>query len=63
MPDEILTADFKSIFKYPIIRGLPTEFLMLKDEFYDRLRGPAKNMTVLATAFAEGGSERHEPVL
>ena len=36
---------------------------MVKEELYDRLRGPAKNMTVLATAFAEGGSERHEPVL
>ena len=31
---------------------------MVKEELYDRLRGPAKNMTVLATAFAEGGSER-----
>ena len=49
--------------KHPITRGLPPEFLMVKEELYDRLRGPAKNMTVLATAFAEGGSERHEPVL
>jgi len=48
---------------HPITRGLPTEFLMVKEELYDRLRGPAKNMTVLATALAEGGSERHEPVL
>ena len=62
-PDKIWTADFKSIFKHPINRGLPTEFLMVKEELYDRLRGPAKNMTVLATALAEGGSERHEPVL
>ena len=49
--------------KHPITRGLPPECLMVKEELYDRLRGPAKNMTVLATAFAEGGSERHEPVL
>ena len=49
--------------EHPITRGLPSEFLMVKEELYDRLRGPAKNMTVLATAFAEGGSERHEPVL
>ena len=46
-----------------------------KDELYQELRGPAKNMTVLATAFAdkEGnaapwapeqvGSGRHEPAL
>ena len=49
--------------EHPITRGLPSEFLMVKEELYDRLRGPAKNMTVLATAYAEGGSERHEPVL
>ena len=49
--------------EHPITRGLPSEFLMVKEELYDRLRGPAKNMTVLATAFADGGSERHEPVL
>ena len=49
--------------EHPITRGLPSEFLMVKEELYDRLRGPAKNMTVLATAFAKGGSERHEPVL
>lgn len=48
---------------HPITRGLPNEFLMVKEELYDRLRGPAINMTVLATALAEGGSERHEPVL
>jgi len=37
-----------------------------KDELYDRMRGPAMNMTVLATAFSDkstGGSGRHEPVL
>ena len=37
-----------------------------RDERYDRLRGPAKNMTVLATAYSDpdtGGSGRHEPML
>ena len=48
---------------HPITRGLPTEFLQAKEELYDQMRGPAENMTVLATAFAKGGSERHEPVL
>ncbi len=48
---------------HPITRGLPTEFLQAKEELYDRLRGPAENMTILATAFAKGGSERHEPAL
>ena len=38
----------------------------VSDELYDRLRGPAENMTVLATAFADkgkGGTGRHEPML
>jgi len=48
---------------HPITRGLPAEFLQAKEELYDRLRGPGKNMTILATAFAKGGSERDEPVL
>lgn len=49
--------------EHPITKGLPTEFLQAKEELYDRLRGPAENMTILATALATGGSERHEPVL
>ncbi len=49
--------------EHPITRGLPSEFLQAKEELYDRLRGPAENMTILATALATGGSERHEPVL
>ena len=48
---------------HPITRGLPTEFLQAKEELYARHRGPGKNKTILATAFAKGGSERHEPVL
>ena len=34
---------------------------MVKEELYDRLRGPAKNMNI--TGFTKRGSERHEPVL
>jgi hypothetical protein len=48
---------------HPITKGLPVEFLQAKEELYDRLRGPAENMKILATALAKGGSERHEPVL
>ena len=36
------------------------------DELYDKLRGPAKNLTVLATAHADrgtGGTGEHEPML
>ena len=49
--------------EHPITKGLPVEFLQAKEELYDRLRGPAENMNILATAFAKGGSNRHEPVL
>jgi len=49
--------------EHPITKGLPAEFLQAKEGLYDGLRGPAKNMEVIATGFAKGGSERHEPVL
>lgn len=51
---------------HPIMAGLPAEWMHAKDELYDRLRGPAKNVTVLATAFSDkatNGSGRHEPLL
>ena len=52
--------------QHPIVAGLPAKWLHVKDELYDRLRGPAENLTVLATAFADptqGGSGEHEPML
>jgi type 1 glutamine amidotransferase len=51
---------------HPITGGMPAEWLHGKDELYDKLRGPAVNMQVLATAYADpkaGGSGRHEPML
>jgi hypothetical protein len=38
---------------HPIMRGLPAAWLHASDEIYSRLRGPAQNVTVLATAFAD----------
>jgi type 1 glutamine amidotransferase len=52
--------------EHPITKGLPTEWLHVKDELYDRLRGPAENMTVLATSFSDkatGGRGEHEPMM
>ncbi len=52
--------------EHPITQGLPEKWLHAQDELYDRLRGPARNMTVLATAFADpkkGGSGENEPQL
>ncbi len=48
--------------EHPIMKGLPETWLHAKDELYARLRGPAENMTVLATGL---GTEenRHEPLL
>lgn len=52
--------------EHPIMRGLPAKWRHAKDELYSKLRGPAKNLTVLATAFAapeQGGTGEHEPIL
>jgi uncharacterized protein len=51
---------------HPITNGLPVKWMHAKDELYSKLRGPAKNMTVLATAYSDPslkGAGRHEPVL
>jgi uncharacterized protein len=51
---------------HPIMRGLPSAWMHQGDELYARLRGPGKNMTVLATAFSDPtnkGSGRDEPQL
>jgi len=51
---------------HPITKGLPEKFMHVSDELYGWLRGPAKNLTVLATAFApksKGGADEHEPIL
>jgi type 1 glutamine amidotransferase len=54
--------------EHPITKGLPEKWLHAKDELYDKLRGPATKMTVLATAFSKpgkdtGGTGEHEPQL
>jgi type 1 glutamine amidotransferase len=52
---------------HPITKGLPVRWLHGTDELYSQLRGPAKNMQILATAFADssagGGTMRDEPML
>jgi uncharacterized protein len=52
--------------KHPITKGMPPVWAHTTDELYDRLRGPAKNMKILATAFSapdKKGTDRHEPML
>jgi type 1 glutamine amidotransferase len=51
---------------HPIMAGLPEKWMHAKDELYSTLRGPAKNMTMLATAYADPaqkGTGEHEPAL
>ncbi|MEI6808431.1 MAG: ThuA domain-containing protein [bacterium] len=47
---------------HPITKGLPAKWLHVKDELYSKLRGPATNLTVLATSLS-GQTQRNEPVL
>jgi type 1 glutamine amidotransferase len=52
--------------EHPIMKGLPTKWMHAKDELYDRLRGPAAEMTVLSSAMStkeSGGSGEEEPLL
>jgi uncharacterized protein len=52
--------------QHPIVKGLPVKWMHQGDELYARLRGPGKNMTVLATAYsdpANNGSGHDEPQL
>jgi len=51
---------------HPITRGLPKVWMHQGDELYARMRGPGKNMTVLATAYADPknkGTGYEEPAL
>jgi hypothetical protein len=59
---QIVTRDLK----HPITRGLPESWMHNTDELYDSLRGPAKNIHLLATAFSAvdtGGTGDDEPML
>ncbi|MCX6903100.1 MAG: ThuA domain-containing protein [Verrucomicrobia bacterium] len=51
---------------HPIMQGLPARWKHASDELYSKMRGPARNLTVLATAYAapeKGGTGKNEPIL
>tara|TARA_R110002049_G_scaffold4601_4_gene31888 strand:- start:130733 stop:131707 length:975 start_codon:yes stop_codon:yes gene_type:complete len=51
---------------HPITKGMPRAWMHVQDELYQMLRGPAENMTILATAYADPkykGTDRHEPMM
>lgn len=52
--------------EHPVVKGMPTEWLHAKDELYHGQRGPAADMRLIATAFAnkaQGGTGTHEPMI
>ena len=52
--------------EHPIMKGLPARWMHGSDELYSRLRGPGKNMEILATANSDStgrGRGRDEPML
>ena len=52
--------------EHPVMKGLPKAWMHAEDELYHGQRGPAENMTVLATAMSDktkGGTGDNEPCL
>jgi type 1 glutamine amidotransferase len=52
--------------EHPITKGLPKVWMHAADELYNSMRGPGKNMLVLATAYSDPsnkGTGRDEPML
>ncbi|HUT31828.1 MAG TPA: ThuA domain-containing protein [Sedimentisphaerales bacterium] len=52
---------------HPVMKGLPRMWLHSRDGFNIEMRGPAENLTVLATAYADptldGGTGENEPLI
>jgi hypothetical protein len=62
LPFQVTTREVE----HPIMKGLPAVWMHQGDELYATLRGPGRNMTVLATAHSElsnSGTGRDEPIL
>ncbi len=51
--------------EHPITKDLPRAWMHAKDELYHGQRGPARDMTILASAFSkgQGSTDAHEPML
>jgi type 1 glutamine amidotransferase len=51
---------------HPVMKGMPPRWRHARDELYHRLRGPAENVTFLASAYSDPktrGTGEHEPVM
>ncbi len=52
--------------EHPITKGMPREWMHTADELYHGMRGPIKNVKMLATAYSDkksGGTGEHEPMI
>jgi len=53
--------------EHPVMKGLPARWLHTRDGLNIEMRGPAEDLTVLATAYADpaisGGTGEHEPII
>ena len=50
---------------HPIMQGIPAQWMHGKDELYHNMRGPAKNLTILSSAYSDPkqrGTGEHEPI-
>jgi type 1 glutamine amidotransferase len=48
--------------EHPVTKGMPREWKHTRDELYDNMRGPIRNVRVLATAYSKG-TKAHEPMI
>ena len=52
--------------EHPVTKGMPKEWLHVRDELYDNMLGPVENVKVLATAYSDKdkkGTGAHEPMI
>jgi type 1 glutamine amidotransferase len=47
---------------HPITKGMPREWMHVRDELYDNMRGPVENVHLLATAYSKG-TRTNEPMI
>jgi type 1 glutamine amidotransferase len=51
---------------HPVTKGMPREWMHVRDELYDNMRGPVEKVHVLATAYSDKdkkGTGAHEPMI
>jgi type 1 glutamine amidotransferase len=47
---------------HPITKGMPREWMHVRDELYDNMRGPIEHVHLLATAYSKG-TKTNEPMI